>query len=1511
MKIWEVGKIPLSAWCRHRTRLFSTTNHNHNADQQVVKIGGVSILQDKNTARPDLVPNGIVRRWGGDITSTEVVSHLRWLAQKYLMGQDAFLLGPPSPLRRRLALTFAELLNKEVEFLTITKDTTESDLKQRREIVGSSVIFSDQAPVKAAINGRILILDGIENAERNVLPTLNNLLENREMALEDGRFLMPASRIEKLIEKHDETVDRLVPVAENFRVIALGLPVPPFPGRTLDPPLRSRFQSRFVEELSVNDALTSIFTSGQIPQDKLSMVGAFYEGLSHLRHEAMIGNTGISMIPTFSLDNLSYCLQLLLENPNMSWEKAVIRAFPLGYSLDQSFNSRGSALTGITLAPQIGSMMQNLRGQQVDNHASLVHDEDDDETILSTFDSLTKAWFTDHQKMIINDVSMDLSSNKHVCILGSKGCGKSYMLNEILGRFNIRNEAEPEGNSNRRFATIRIMPLYQEMTARDLLQRRSTASSTSDSGNGQKGQYSSTTWQDSPLIKAAKNGDICVLDGIDRIDPHSLFVLRRLLQDQEIELPSGDKLQIHAKDESLMLHPNFRVIALGLPPVRPDDARARYLMSDLGFTYHYLQSNNTAQDISKVLENSHPTEGLTAYERYLVIFVGILHDIAYEHPELRVSMLHALRCQSILKKMDEETINDGKKHVNSSDVIDVLSETLLVRFLSKDVAAKFYEAVENFNTINSSGKLANGSDGKAEHTQAQIEETENVLTIGNISVNKRIPSLPELVPDPVFFENASQSKVLESMLRSYTADGENGILLIGNQGVGKNKLIDRLLFLLNAEREYVQVHRDTTIQSLTLLPFLDSGKIVYEDSPLVRAVQTGRVLVLDEVDKAPLEVVCVLKGLIGDGELVLYDGRRILSCERAMKEYAISTAGSGTSDESLELRWSFSNEDHAALINIYNGAKFQEFCSDNEIVPIHPNFKLFCLANRPGHPFLGNHFFKECGDLFVVHVVENLDRDSEISLLKAFAPGIDSGTLTSLSNVFADLRMLNDQGILAYPFSAREAVALAKHFGAYPSDKIEGAAENILGFEGMNVSVRETIAQIFRKHGFDVPQKNSYTIHSALLDEDGNPLRVIGGNRGYGEDAQSNPKFETNMPKHGKVDPENQPHVGGNTWAGGSGGSDTAGLGGRGGPYRLDSGHQVHQISDEEKARVSDESKRKANEMAKEAFRKKLEEIGMGQNDYENFQRFSGAVQTQVEQMKDLLDEVCRRGRERVWLRNQSGGDLDDGKIVDGLSGERNIYKKRAFDNQGMIDDNQNENPVKTKVQFVVDVSGSMIRFNGLDRRLERMLETTLMIMQSLPRPPSKDGETTGIDGDDLSDLLEYSIMGHSGETADRIFIDFPSNNKKISESDNINEINRYGVEIPNTGKLNERMMMQILEEMIAHSQFCWSGDNTLPATEIAIDRASTLAEEEENVERLVIVITDANFGRYRISSEEVSRAMRKSPHVNTHMVMIAGLRDEAEEFARELPVGKAHICRASSDLPSILRQILTSSMEL
>jgi len=59
--------------------------------------------------------------------------------------------------------------------------------------------------VRAATEGRVLVLEGVEKAERNVLPALNNLLENREMQLDDGRFLM-----------HSKRYDQLLKVSESF-----------------------------------------------------------------------------------------------------------------------------------------------------------------------------------------------------------------------------------------------------------------------------------------------------------------------------------------------------------------------------------------------------------------------------------------------------------------------------------------------------------------------------------------------------------------------------------------------------------------------------------------------------------------------------------------------------------------------------------------------------------------------------------------------------------------------------------------------------------------------------------------------------------------------------------------------------------------------------------------------------------------------------------------------------------------------------------------------------------------------------------------------------------------------------------------------------------------------------------------------------------------------------------------------------------------------------------------------
>lgn len=76
-----------------------------------------------------------------------VLKHLRWLIQKDKLGQDVFLIGPPGPQRRLLAMSYLELTQREIEFVTLTRDTTDTDLKQRREIKSGSSFYHDQVRV--------------------------------------------------------------------------------------------------------------------------------------------------------------------------------------------------------------------------------------------------------------------------------------------------------------------------------------------------------------------------------------------------------------------------------------------------------------------------------------------------------------------------------------------------------------------------------------------------------------------------------------------------------------------------------------------------------------------------------------------------------------------------------------------------------------------------------------------------------------------------------------------------------------------------------------------------------------------------------------------------------------------------------------------------------------------------------------------------------------------------------------------------------------------------------------------------------------------------------------------------------------------------------------------------------------------------------------------------------------------------------------------------------------------
>ena len=59
------------------------------------------------------------------------------------------------------------------------------------------------------------------------------------------------------------------------------------------------------------------------------------------------------------------------------------------------------------------------------------------------------------------------------------------------------------------------------------------------------------------------------------------------------------------------------------------------------------------------------------------------------------------------------------------------------------------------------------------------------------------------------------------------------------------------------------------------------------------------------------------------------------------------------------------------------------------------------------------------------------------------------------------------------------------------------------------------------------------------------------------------------------------------------------------------------------------------------------------QEDFQQYQLLFDSIQQQSTELKQILDELITRSHERTWIKNQTHGELDDSKLVDGLTGDR------------------------------------------------------------------------------------------------------------------------------------------------------------------------------------------------------------------------------------------------------------------
>jgi len=298
------------------------------------------------------------------------------------------------------------------------------------------------------------------------------------------------------------------------------------------------------------------------------------------------------------------------------------------------------------------------------------------------------------------------------------------------------------------------------------------------------------------------------------------------------------------------------------------------------------------------------------------------------------------------------------------------------------------------------------------------------------------------------------------------------------------------------------------------------------------------------------------------------------------------------------------------------------------------------------------------------------------------------------------------------------------------------------------------------------------------------------------------------------------------------------------------------------KKQISEEAKKAQQELSKKALNERLSLIDVSEYELKQYDQYVHDVANEIKQLRAILEAVQAKDKERNWMKRKGSGELDDSRLVEGITGDRLIYKKRGKEEQ--FQGGFQEKP--KRLRFVMDISGSMYRFNGQDKRLDRLIQVTAMIMESL---------------EGFEHKYQYSIVGHSGDHPEIPLVD-------------------YGKPV---NSVKDRL--KIFEKMTAHSQYCGTGDFTVEATKMAIE--NVLKEDADDY--FVFVFSDANLARYGINPDDLGKELIREPLVNSYVIFIASFVNEAERIMKELPTGKAFVCLDPSNLPFTFKQTFSTAI--
>ncbi|GMM27764.1 AAA family ATPase midasin [Martiniozyma asiatica (nom. inval.)] len=354
---------------------------------------------------------------------------------------------------------------------------------------------------------------------------------------------------------------------------------------------------------------------------------------------------------------------------------------------------------------------------------------------------------------------------------------------------------------------------------------------------------------------------------------------------------------------------------------------------------YVIEGSQSLSCISKILTSTPEVKSLTEYFLESRSFFDCLKNCLQAIPqsELQSLLLSFYRLitadrQKFQRFIDPDTLYNilsFASDINKYLSILILSEYL---FLSEDVLNQMIE--KHVNKENLFGTL--DGDSNVNFQFLQILEAQRLSNLSkfqpaNVSVNTHSQSIIKiteadlspgvsiiagiLVPNLVSLYNAqittSYSSSFVPIAKSFNAMRKfathirtlDPVMLVGTAGSGKTFLVNELAKALHIEdsNNLIKIHLNQQTDSKTLLGTYTSGTkpgtFEWKNGVLTTAVKEGKWVLVEDIDKAPNEVLSILMGLLENRQLTIPSRGEVIRAANGFQ--LISTVRTQTNESTL------------------------------------------------------------------------------------------------------------------------------------------------------------------------------------------------------------------------------------------------------------------------------------------------------------------------------------------------------------------------------------------------------------------------------------------------------------------------------------------------------------------------------------------------------------------------------------------------------------------------------------